>query len=192
MNTKTATTKYKVTELIKERWSPRSFSDKIISIDDLNTLFEAASWAFSSGNVQPWYYIYAHRENKEAFEKLHKCLNPGNQPWTAHAAVLMAILVRTKLENGKENKAAKHDVGAANATLALQATSMGISCHPMIGFDPAKTIETLAINAAEIEPLVFVALGYQDVPEKLEEPFRSRETEPRSRKGLTEFTKQLL
>ncbi len=191
MNLKTAVTKHKVIDLIKDRWSPRSFSDKAISDDDLNTLFEAASWAFSSSNGQPWEYVYAHREDVNAFHNLHSCLMTGNQPWTKNAAVLMVILVRPKFENGKENKAAKHDVGAANATLALQATSMGISCHPMIGFDPEKTIKTLAINTEEMEPLVFMALGYLDAPEKLEEPFKTRELATRTRKPLSDFTKRL-
>ncbi len=191
MSIKIAETKHKVIDLIKNRWSARSFSDKTISETDLHTLFEAASWAFSANNAQPWEYVYAHREDSEAFQKLHSCLMGGNQPWTKNAAVLIAVLAHKKLENGHENKAAKHDVGAANATLMLQATNMNIFGHVMGGFDPAKTIETLNVDTEIFEPVVFMALGYLDAPEKLEEPFKTRELTPRARKPLNDFVKRL-
>lgn len=178
-------------EVIKNRWSARSFSDKTISENDLRTLFEAASWAFSANNAQPWEYIYAHREDSEAFRKLHSCLMAGNLPWTKNAAVLMAVLAHKKLENGHENKAAKHDVGSANATLMLQATSMNIYGHVMGGFDANKAIEILNINTEVSEPIVFIALGYLDEAEKLDEPFKTRELTPRTRKPLVEIVKRL-
>ena len=191
MSIKIAKTKHDVIEVIKNRWSARSFSDKTISETDLHTLFEAASWAFSANNAQPWEYIYAHREDSAGFDKLHSCLMGGNQPWTKNAAVLMAVLAHKKLENGHENKAAKHDVGSANATLMLQATSMNIYGHVMGGFDANKAIETLSINTEVYEPVVFIALGYLDDAEKLEEPFKSRELTPRTRKPLVEIVKRL-
>lgn len=191
MSIKIAKTKHDVIDVIKNRWSARSFSDKEISENDMHTLFEAASWAFSANNAQPWEYIYAHREDAEAFHKLHGCLMGGNQPWTKKAAVLMAVLAHKKLENGHENKAAKHDVGAANTSLMLQATSMNIYGHVMGGFDANKTIETLSINTEVYEPIVFIALGYLDTAEKLEEPFKSRELTPRTRKPLDEIVKRL-
>lgn len=191
MSVKIAKTKHNVIDVIKNRWSARSFSDKTISETDLHTMFEAASWAFSANNAQPWEYIYAHREDTEAFNKLHSCLMGGNQPWTKKAAVLMAVLAHKKLENGHENKAAKHDVGSANATLMLQATSMNIYGHVMGGFDANKAIEILDINTEVYEPIVFIALGYLDEAEKLEEPFKSRELTPRTRKPLVEIVKRL-
>src|SRR5437868_10637421 len=129
MSIKIAETKHPVIDLIKQRWSARSFSDKPISESDMHTLLEAASWAFSANNAQPWEYIYAHNQDTEAFTKLHSCLLGGNQPWTKNAAVLMAVCAHKKLENGHENKAARHDVGSANASLMLQATSMHIFGH---------------------------------------------------------------
>lgn len=191
MSIKIAKTEHPVIDVIKNRWSARSFSDKPISEKEMHTLFEAASWAFSSSNIQPWHFVYAHKEDKEAFDKLHGCLLGGNQPWTKNAAVLMAVLAHKKLENGHENKAAKHDVGSANATLMLQATSMNIYGHVMGGFDANKAVETLNINTEVHEPVVFIALGYLDAAEKLEEPFKTRELTPRTRKPLVEIVKRL-
>lgn len=191
MSAKIALTEHPVIDLIRNRWSARSFADKPISEKDLHTILEAGSWAFSANNAQPWEYIYAHREDTEAFHKLHSCLLGGNQPWTKKAAVLMAVCAHKKLENGHENRAAKHDVGSANATLMLQATHMDIYGHVMGGFDPAKTIEVLNINTEVMEPVVFIALGYLDSAEKLDEPFKTREITARTRKPVGDIAKRL-
>lgn len=190
MNPKIPQTKYPVIDLIKKRWSARSFSDKPIGEESLATILEAASWAFSANNAQPWMYLYAHK-NSSSFEKLINCLMPGNRPWAKNAAVLMVVLVNKKLDNGNENKAAKHDAGAANASLMLQAIAMDIYGHVMGGFDAQKTIEALQIDTENYEPVVFIALGYLDSAEKLEEPFKTREITPRTRKPLSEFSKLL-
>jgi nitroreductase len=191
MNIKIAKTEHPVIDLIKNRWSPRSFSDKPVSHEDMMTIFEAASWAFSASNEQPWEYIYAHRQDQDAFHKLHDCLLPGNKPWTKYAAVLGVSLVRKKMTNGKKNTTAKHDLGAANATMMLQATSMGIYGHMMAGFDHDKTFETLGLNKEELDAVAFFAMGYPDSPEKLEEPFKTRELTQRTRKPISEFTRRL-
>jgi nitroreductase len=191
MSIKVANTVYKVIDVIKNRWSARSFNGKPIAPQDLETLLEAASWAFSANNAQPWKYIYAHRENTAAFEKLHSCLMGGNQPWTKNASVLIAVLAYKKLENGTENKAARHDVGAANASLMLQATSMNIYGHVMGGYDQAKAIEVLKIDTEIYDPVVFMALGYLDSPDKLDEPFKTREMTPRTRKSVNEISEEL-
>lgn len=190
MSNKTAKTKYPVTELIKNRWSPRSFSNKAISSEEINTILEAAGWAFSANNMQPWNYVYAHN-GETGFQKLLDCLMPGNQAWAKNASVLISALINTKTPTGAENKIARHDLGAANATLALQAESMGISAHVMGGFDAAKTKETLQLDPENQEPVVFIALGYLDSADKLEEPFKSRELTERNRKALHEFTLHL-
>lgn len=191
LQVKEAQTTFPVHPLIRERWSARSFSGEPIAESDVKTLLEAASWAFSSMNAQPWEYIYAHRSDSEAFQNLWSCLLPGNQPWSDKAAVLMVSLIRKKFDNGKTNHSALHDLGAANATLMLQATSMGIYGHLMGGFDRAKATELLGIDPEELEPVVFIALGYLDDPGQLSEPFRSRELAPRSRKGVEEFSARL-
>lgn len=185
---KIANTQYPVLDVIRNRWSARSFSEKQITPEQLNTLFEAASWAFSANNAQAWNYIYAFN-GSEGFDKLVDCLMPGNQPWAKNASVLL-LNIADKWMGDRPYNAAKHDVGAANATLALQATSMGIYNHVMGGFSSAKAIETFGIDTEKQEPVVMIALGFLDDADKLEEPFRTRETTPRTRKSIEEFTKQ--
>lgn len=191
INIKRANTVHPLHELIRNRWSARSFSPKPLEQADLDTILEAASWAFSANNGQPWHYVYAHHSDVEAFHKIWSCLMPGNQPWCANAAVLMVSLAQKEFDNGKPNPWSLHDLGAANATLMLQATSMGIFGHPMGGFDKEKAIDLLGIDANKLEPVAFIALGYLDEPEKLEEPFKTRELTPRSRKPVAEFARQL-
>jgi nitroreductase len=191
MSSKIATTHNPVIDLIKDRWSARSFSDKEITQKELDTILEAGSWAFSSNNAQPWHFVYAFKKDA-SFQKLVNCLMPGNQPWAKNAAVLMVVLADKKNPNGSENRIARHDVGAANATLMLQALTMGIYGHVMGGFDPGKTIETLGIDPEVKEPVVFLALGHLDSAEKLEEPFKTRELSQRTRKGLNEISKHFV
>ena len=191
MSIKLAKTNHPVIDLIKDRWSARSFSSKDISHKDLETILEAGSWAFSANNAQPWNFVYAFRKDA-SFEKLANCLMPGNHPWAKNAAALIAVIANKKLDNGVENKAAKHDVGAANATLMLQALSMEIYGHVMGGFDTVKAIEVLNIDTEIQEPIVFIALGYLDAPEKLEEPFKTRELTARTRKSLSEISKHFI
>lgn len=191
MSIKIAKTHNPVIDLIKDRWSARSFSDKEITQNELETILEAGTWAFSSNNAQPWHFVYAHRKDA-SFQKLHQCLMPGNQPWTKNAAVLMVVLADKKNANGSENKIARHDVGAANATLMLQALSMNIYGHVMGGFDAAKTIETLGVDPEVHEPVVMIALGYLDAPEKLEEPFKTRELTERTRKSVNDVAKHFI
>jgi nitroreductase len=184
---KEAKTKHPVLDLIKKRWSARAFSHKSIDDPTLFTLFEAAGWAASANNEQPWRYIYAKREDKEAFAKIVDCLMAGNQPWAKNAAVLVLCIVKTTfgVEN-KPNIAAIHDAGLANATLLLQATSHNIYGHMMGGYDRAKAKEKFNIPDG-YEPVLILALGYLDSHETLEEPFKTREVTPRTRKELSEF-----
>ncbi len=184
---KQAKTKNNVNELIKKRWSARSFSEKEITQDDLETIFEAASWSFSAMNYQPWRYIYAHKKDETNFQKMVECLNGGNKPWAKDASVMIMALAKKYYDNGTPNSAALHDLGAANTTLILQATSMDIYGHLMGGFDKEKAVKIFNIDTKEYEPVVFISLGYLDTPEKLEEPFRTRELTPRTRKSISEF-----
>ena len=184
---KEAKTKHPVLDLIKNRWSARAFSNKSIDDPTLFTLFEAAGWAASANNEQPWRYIYAKREDKEAFDKIVSCLMPGNQPWAKNAAVLVVCLVKTTMgAENKPNLAAAHDAGLSNATLLLQAISHNIYGHMMGGYDKAKTKELFNIPEG-YETVLILALGYLDSPETLQEPFKTRELTPRTRKELGEF-----
>ena len=131
MNTiKIAKTIYPVLDVIKNRWSARAFSNKTITDEELNTLFEAASWAASANNEQSWQYIYA-KKGTGAFDNIWNCLSPGNQPWAKHAAALIVAVTRKTFEaNNAVNAYAGHDLGMANAHLLLQARTMNIYCHP--------------------------------------------------------------
>ncbi len=187
---KTANTFHPVIDLIKNRWSPRSFFQEEIEQNDLDTILEAASWAPSANNEQPWHYIYAHR-GTAGYETLKSCLVPTNAAWAKDAGVLIATIARkTFAATEKENKTAMHDVGMANTNLVLQALSMNIYAHLMGGFDREKLTADLGLTTDQ-EPVCLIALGFLDVAEKLDEPLRTRETAVRQRKALEEITTHL-
>ncbi len=182
---KEAQTQYSIHPLLRRRWSARAFAPQPIAEETLMTLLEAASWAPSSMNEQPWVYLFAHKGDA-AFNLMADCLLPGNR-WAKNAPLLLLSLARkTFATNGKPNRHALHDVGAANVQLLLQAADMDIYGHQMGGFDMEKTLRTFHISD-DLEPVCFIALGYLDDPDTLEEPFRTRELTPRSRKPIGAF-----
>lgn len=185
MHIKIPTTHGPVIDAIRNRWSPRSFSPRAITPAEMDTLLEAASWAFSAFNEQPWRYYVAHRDTPE-FELLWGLLAGGNQPWCRNAAALVLSAVQTVTAAGKPNHWAQHDLGASNYALTLQANSMGIYSHVMAGFDKARSISELGL-AAETEPVAMIALGFLDEADKLPEPFLTRERTPRTRKSVAEI-----
>lgn len=188
---KEAETSNPVHDLIRSRWSPRAFADKPIAEVDMHTLFEAASWAASSYNEQPWRYIYAHRGEEEGFQRLLSCINPGNQQWARNASVLVLSLAGKHFtRNGRSNRHYMHDAGAANTTLLLQAASMDIYGHMMAGFDYEKTVKTFDLSE-DAEPVCFMALGYLGDSVQLDEAFLKSEHQARSRKALQEFITKL-
>ena len=131
-------------ELLAKRWSPYAFADRPVPEDDLRSLFEAARWAASSYNEQPWSYIVATKADPGAFERLLSCLVEGNQAWARAAPVL--ALGCTSLHfalNNKPNAAAVHDLGLAGASLTLEATARGLSVHQMIGILPDRAREVV-------------------------------------------------
>ncbi len=189
---KAAPTKHAVHPLIRKRWSPRAFADRPLSEAQMHTLLEAASWAASSYNEQPWQYRYAHRRDTQGFQRLLRCIKEGNRQWAASAAVLVLSLARTEFgKNGRPNRHYLHDTGAANTTLLLQAASMDIYGHMMAGFDSDKTVAEFSLPGT-VEPVCFMALGYLGDPEQLEPPLREREMKPRSRKPLPAFTQKIV
>jgi nitroreductase len=186
-STKQATPDYAVHELITRRWSPYAFSDRPVSDDDLRSLFEAARWAASSYNEQPWSYLVATKANPAEFERLLSCLIEGNQAWAKAVPVL--ALGCTSLQfarNGKPNAAAIHDLGLASANLTLEATARGLSVHQMIGILPDKAREVYDIPQG-VQPLTGLAIGYAADPASLPEKLKERDLAPRSRKPLAEF-----
>lgn len=184
---KIAITKYPVLDLIKNRWSARSFSNKVIAEKDLYTLIEAASWMFSANNEQPWRFVVAEK-NTASFEKILNSLNPSNAAWAKNAGAFIVSIAKINFdkEGNPINNWAEHDLGAANAAMILQATSMNITAHPMAGFDAAKVKEVFELNEY-LKPVAIIALGYLDEADKLEEPFKTRELSSRKRKELSEI-----
>jgi nitroreductase len=175
-----------VEDLILRRWSPRAFADSPVSDADLKTLFTAASWAASSYNEQPWRFLVG-RKGDETWNKIFHSLTPANQSWTNSAPVLFASLAkRTFSHNGSPNRVAVHDVGAASATLSLQATALGLHTHGMAGFDPEALRAAFHIPN-DFDPVACWALGYLGDPDRLPENYRKMEFQTRTRKPLHEF-----
>jgi len=190
LHIKTAQTEFPVLDIIKKRWSPRAFSDRPVSEADMRTILEAGSWAASSGNEQPWKYIYA-MKGTPGFETLWSCLDKGNQSWNRHAAVLMAAIARKKFtRNGKDNAHAAHDLGMSNAQMFLQGVSMNIYPHPMAGFFPDKVKEVLHLPEEE-QPVCMIGWGYLGDPAMLDEKNRQSEIQPRTRKHFSEFSEKI-
>lgn len=173
-------------ELIRERWSPRVFRDRSIEPDKIRSLLEAARWAPSSYNGQPWSYLVATKDEPEEFERLASCLESGNS-WAKRAPLLLLAVAATHFShNGKPNRHAQHDLGIANENLVLQAVAMGLAAHQMAGFQPDRARELFQIPEGQ-EPLTMLAVGYPGEPDDLPEQLRARETSPRSRKPLADM-----
>jgi nitroreductase len=176
-----------INHLIEKRWSPRAFEDKPVQKNQLLSMFEAARWAPSSMNEQPWRFIYATKDGKEAYERLFNCLVEGNQVWAKNAPVLFLSVAKKDYEkSGKPNSHAWHDVGMATANLVIQATSLGLHAHLMGGFSAQKAQETLSIPE-EYEPVTMGAIGYVGEPEMLPDNLQERELAERNRKPLTDI-----
>ena len=182
---KPAQTDTELHELIRRRWSPRSFADRPVEPVKLRALFEAARWAASAFNAQPWRFVYAFRDEPE-FESLAGCLRDTNASWARNAAVLLIAAAKTTHEDGSPNGHAIHDLGQAMATLTIEATARGIYVHQMAGFYPDKARETLGIPDG-FEPKTAAALGYLGDPATLPDKLREREAQPRVRKAVSEL-----
>lgn len=187
MPKKKASTDYPISELLAERWSPYAFDNRLVPEADLRSLFEAARWAPSSYNEQPWSYIVATRDNPEQFQRLLSCLVDVNQVWAKAAPVLALGVVRLRFShNAKDNRAAVHDLGLATGNLVLEATVRGLSVHQMIGILPDRARELYEIPDG-YEAWTGMAIGYRGDPTSLPDPLRERERTPKPRKPLREF-----
>ncbi len=187
MTDKLADTQYTIEDPLQKRWSPLAFGDRMVEQEKLLSVLEAARWAASSYNEQPWSFIIATKENPVEFERLLSLLAEGNQEWARTAPVLMLTVAKLHFErNGKENRHAFHDVGAAAASLAIQAAALDLFVHQMAGFDVPKAKETYQI-ATGYEPVAAIALGYLGNPQTLSESLQQRQSNPRSRKPLEKF-----
>jgi nitroreductase len=173
--------------LIRSRWSPRSFSSREVSAHDLRTLLEAARWAASSYNEQPWRFLVATKSDPAAYQKMLNILVEFNQQWARTEPVLILTVAKKHFtHNNAPNHHALHDTGAALANLMLQAVSMGIYAHGMAGYDHERARKELNIPD-DYELGAAVALGYPAPAEQLPESFRQGETAPRARKPLDQI-----
>jgi nitroreductase len=178
---------HSIHEILVARWSPYSFQDRPVPEEDLQSLFEAARWAASSYNEQPWSFILATREESEAFRKAVSCLVEQNQQWASEAPVLVLCCTRTIFSmKEKPNPAAIHDLGLAAAGLTFEATARGLHVHQMIGIRPEKVRELYEVPE-EIQPVTAMAIGYVDSANRLPEMFKERELAPRTRKPLSDI-----
>ena len=184
---KLATPDHPIHELIARRWSPYAFAEQPVSEDDLRSLFEAARWAASSYNEQPWSYVVATMANPAEHQRLLSCLVEGNQPWAKAAPVLAIGCTSLQfVHNNQPNAAALHDLGLASATLTLEATARGLFVHQMIGILPDRARELYGIPEG-VRPLTGLAIGYVGDSSFLPEAYRQRDLAPRRRKPLAEF-----
>jgi nitroreductase len=176
-----------VLPIFHERWSARAFADREVSKEDLRRVFEAARWAASSNNEQPWRYLVGTR-GTQTHRNIFESLVGFNQHWAGKAPVLILGLARARFaKDDRPNLYAAYDLGAASAYLTLQATALGLNTHQMAGFDREKARALLEIPEG-YEFGSVIALGYQDEPETLKnEELVKRETAPRHRKPLSEF-----
>jgi nitroreductase len=184
---KPAETAYAIEDVIARRWSPRAFEERPVDPEKLKRLFEAARWAPSSNNEQPWRFLVATRDNQSDYEKLFGCLSEGNSKWVFRAPVLMLSVASLFFEDdGKPNRHALHDTGMAVENLVLQATALGLQAHQMAGYDVDKARRECQIPSG-FEPVAMIAIGYSGDPSILPEYLRQREIKPRERQPIGDF-----
>ena len=165
-----------------------AFSSEPVSEEDLHSLLEAARWAASSYNEQPWRFIVADRHrDPEAFARVLSTLMPGNAAWAAKAPVLIVSVAKTNYSyNGAANRHARYDTGAAVAQLSLEATAHSLGVHQMGGFDADKARTALSIPDG-FEPMAVLAIGHPGDPSALHPDLQARASAPRQRRPLNEL-----
>jgi len=185
---KLADTKYPIEEILRRRCSTLAFADRPVEVEKLRRLFEAARWAPSSYNEQPWSFLLTSKgENHEGYERLLSCLLPQNQLWARHAPVLVLAVAKQHFgSGGTSNHYAFHDVGLAVENLTIEATALHLFVHLMGGFNTAESRKLFEIPESH-EPVSVIAIGYfgniADLPAELQQ----RELAPRKRRPFSEF-----
>jgi nitroreductase len=184
---KLAQTRVPIHNLLRRRWSPRAFSEQPVEDEKLLSLLEAARWAPSSANEQPWNFIVATKDDHEIYNRLFECLSERNHRWADRAPVIILAVAKLHYDRtGTPNRHAWYDVGQSVAHLTVQATAVGLSVHQLGGFSVEKARELVAIPDG-FEPVVILATGYADASDVLPDDFRQREEAPRLRKPLETF-----
>ena len=171
--TKDAKTTYDILKVLKKRYSPRAFSTEAVNEEFLNKMLEAARWAPSASNEQPWRFIVGIKQNtnSETYSKIFNSLVEFNQIWCKRVPLLIVVCTFKFSKNGDENKYRFYDAGQAAAYLTFQAASDGLFVHQMAGFDKKKISEYFHLPD-EIEPFTTIAVGhlgnYLDLPERMQ------------------------
>jgi nitroreductase len=185
---KSANTQFPILDALAERWSPRSFADRPVEPEQIGALFEAARWAASSYNEQPWRFILASKDDPPGYDKLLGCLVEANQQW-ARTAPLIGLTVAQQAfsKNDKPNRCCEHDIGLAMGNLSIQATALGLCVHQMAGIDQDQARAVYDIPDG-YHAFSGFAVGYEGEPDALPEDWmRQAETAPRDRKPFDEF-----
>ncbi|MBK6967365.1 MAG: nitroreductase family protein [Bacteroidales bacterium] len=180
MHIKTASTDYPISNLLRERWSPRAFNSQPVEKEKLQRLFEAARWAPSSSNLQPWSFIIGFKGD-DTYNKIAATLVEFNQLWALTAPMLLLAITKNTNQRGEPNRSALYDLGQSVAHLTFQATADGLFVHQMGGFDSKRTIELFEIPA-ECSVATAIAIGYIGNPDSLPDNLKKLETTPRERR----------
>lgn len=183
---KPAPAQHPIHDLISRRWSPRAYDERPVEPEKIASLFEAARWAPSSSNEQPWRFIVARKQDSQVYDRLFRCLMEGNQRWTHRAPVLILSVAKLTFDDGSPNRHAYHDVGLAAENLVLQATALGLASHQMAGYHIDKVRAEFAIPS-DFDPVAAIAIGYPGDPAVLDDRLRQREMNPRERSPLSAF-----
>ncbi|MDB5780326.1 nitroreductase family protein [Caballeronia mineralivorans] len=187
MTEKIAPTEVAIDPLLAGRWSPRAISNQAVSRELLHSVLEAARWAPSSYNMQPWRFLSFDRHHDEAaFQKAFATLVPFNQGWNANVPVLICVLAKTLTPKGDVNRTAPYDAGAAAMSLTLQAHALGLATHQMAGFDINAFREAFSVPD-DVEVIAMIALGHHGDPALLDDVLRERENAPRARAPIGEI-----
>jgi len=177
-----------VLEIIQERWSPYAFSSNSVEEFKIKAMFEAAGYAPSCNNEQPWMFVFATQDDREVFDKYLGFMVESNRDWAKNAYALIISFARTKFSyNGKPNRYAFHDTGMAVSNLLLQALAFDVYVHQMGGFSVEKVKEYFKIGD-DIEPIAMMAAGYIGDGENISPEVLKRDETRRPRKSVNEFT----
>ncbi|MEM1446809.1 MAG: nitroreductase family protein [Planctomycetota bacterium] len=185
---KQAQTQVPILDCLANRWSPRAFADRPVEREQLQALFEAARWAASAFNEQPWRFIVATKDQGERYERVLSCLVEANQAWAKSAPVLGITAVSEVFKkNGKDNRCAEHDLGLAMGNLSAQATALGLAVHQMAGIDQDQAKSKLQLPKS-FHAFSAFAVGYVGDPSDLPKGWiRDSETTPRERQAFDDF-----
>ncbi len=183
---KPASVDHPIAEVLRRRWSPRAFASEVVERAKLLQLFEAARWAPSSNNEQPWRYVIATADEPELLTAAQSVLSPGNV-WATKAPILVCVIARTTwIKDNTPNRHGIYDTGQATGHLLVQATALGLFCHQMAGFDVEKARTVFQVPEGH-EPVAMMAIGAYGDPAVLEERRRQQEFAPRARRPVPEF-----